>query len=173
MTGAPPANTPIQPQSSQPRAIEPSHFTRESDLPLKPASGISNSQPLQPMYKSNKRAPWPTPCHIGLIRSFFPNVATLNLQQISQSHLQGFWYGAIEMDEGLCQQRCWAAIQPSYAQRYHPIQESTRTHHGSANTLPGSILYLGADSISIAIRCYNLLQILFTGPWEKSWIILF
>lgn len=83
MTGAPPANTPIQPQSSQPRAIEPSHFTRESDLPLKPASGISNSQPLQPMYKSNKRAPWPTPCHIGLIRSFFffPNVATPNLRQ--------------------------------------------------------------------------------------------
>lgn len=110
MSGAPPANAPIQPQSSQPRAIEPSHFTRESDLPLKPASGISNSQPLQPMYQSNKRAPWPTPCHIWLIRSFF--FFFFSVGERSDSKLKAnrsvtsvrTWRGATEM-EGLCQRR--------------------------------------------------------------------
>lgn len=108
MSGAPPANAPIQPQSSQPRAIEPSHFTRESDLPLKPASGISNSQPLQPTYKSNKRPPWPTPCHIWLIRSFFFPL----FKKRSYSKLKAnrsvtsvrTWQGATKMD-GLCQRR--------------------------------------------------------------------
>lgn len=107
MAGSAPANTPIQPQSSQPSAIERFPISHENrTCPPKPASGISNSALLKPMCESDKRSPWPTPCHIRLIRSPAPpppptpHVSHAE-SEANKSHLQGF--GCLMMTiEGLC-----------------------------------------------------------------------